>query len=58
VPVIAPAASARSIIWWRASARAAPRRCWRPPIFHFGTFTVQQAKEQLARAGLPVRLET
>ncbi len=27
-------------------------------IFHFGTFTVQQAKEQLARAGLPVRLET
>ena len=27
-------------------------------IFHFGTFTVQQAKERLAQAGLPVRLET
>ncbi|WP_029003503.1 imidazole glycerol phosphate synthase subunit HisF [Azorhizobium doebereinerae] len=27
-------------------------------IFHFGTFTVRQAKERLAEAGLPVRLET
>jgi len=26
-------------------------------IFHFGTFTVQQAKERLAQAGLPVRLD-
>ncbi len=27
-------------------------------IFHFGTFTVRQAKERLAEAGLPVRLDT
>jgi cyclase len=25
-------------------------------IFHFGTFTVRQAKERLRSAGLPVRL--
>jgi len=24
-------------------------------IFHFGTFTIAQAKEHLARAGVPVR---
>ena len=27
-------------------------------IFHFGTFTVRQAKERLAAAGLPVRMDT
>ncbi len=27
-------------------------------IFHFGTFTVGEAKQRLAQAGLPVRLET
>jgi len=26
-------------------------------IFHFGTFTIQQTKEHLARAGIPVRLQ-
>ncbi|MFG1296945.1 imidazole glycerol phosphate synthase subunit HisF [Xanthobacter variabilis] len=26
-------------------------------IFHFGTFTIRQAKERLAEAGLPVRLD-
>lgn len=25
-------------------------------IFHFGTFTIEQAKQQMAKAGLPVRL--
>jgi len=24
-------------------------------IFHFGTFTIAQAKEHLARAGVPIR---
>jgi cyclase len=26
-------------------------------IFHFGEFTVRQAKDHMARAGLPVRLD-
>ena len=27
-------------------------------IFHFGTYTVRQAKEHMARAGLAVRLDS
>jgi imidazole glycerol-phosphate synthase subunit HisF len=26
-------------------------------IFHFGTFTIRQAKEHMAAAGVPVRLD-
>ena len=26
-------------------------------IFHFGTFTIREAKEHMAAAGIPVRLE-
>jgi len=26
-------------------------------IFHFGEFTVRQAKQHMARAGLPMRLD-
>jgi cyclase len=26
-------------------------------IFHFGEFTIRQAKEHMAKAGLPVRLD-
>jgi imidazole glycerol-phosphate synthase subunit HisF len=26
-------------------------------IFHFGTFTIGEAKQHMARAGLPVRLD-
>jgi len=26
-------------------------------IFHFGTFTIRQAKEHMAAAGIPVRLD-
>jgi cyclase len=26
-------------------------------IFHFGEFTIRQAKEHMARAGLPMRLD-
>ena len=27
-------------------------------IFHFGTYTIAEAKQAMAEAGLPVRLET
>jgi cyclase len=27
-------------------------------IFHFGEYTVRQAKEHMARAGLPMRLDS
>ena len=26
-------------------------------IFHFGTFTIRQAKEHMAAAGIPIRLD-
>jgi cyclase len=26
-------------------------------IFHFGTYTIREAKEHMARAGIPMRLD-
>ena len=37
-------------------AAAAPTRCWRPSIFHFGEITVPQAKRFLAARGIEMRL--
>ena len=40
----------------RACSRAAPTRCSAASVFHFGDFTVRQAKEHMQSRGIEVRL--
>ena len=51
------AASARSTIWSRASATGHATAVLAASIFHFGTYTIAEAKAHMAAAGLPMRLD-
>ena len=46
-----------SIIWSTASATGHASAVLAASIFHFGEFTVRQAKDYMAKAGLPMRLD-
>jgi ABC-type nitrate/sulfonate/bicarbonate transport system permease component len=53
------------VLLWEAMSRSgaisenvlpAPSAVLAASIFHFGTYTIRQAKEHMAAAGIPVRL--
>ena len=56
VPVIASGGVGSSSTWWKASATAMTA-VLAASIFHFGEHSVREAKEYMARAGLPMRLD-
>jgi len=44
--------------WWMWHPRKDMRtRCWQPRFSISGEFTIRQAKDQMTRAGLPMRLD-
>ena len=51
------AASALSIISSKASATAAPRAVLAASIFHFGEFSIAEAKSYMAKHGVAIRLD-
>ena len=50
------AARGRSTIWSRSSARAGADAVLAASIFHYGEYTIREAKEYMAAQGIPVRL--
>ena len=51
------AASARSIIWSMACSEGHASAVLAASIFHFGTYTIGEAKAHMAKAGLAMRLD-
>jgi imidazole glycerol phosphate synthase subunit HisF len=50
------AGSARWIIWSKGVTEGHAAAVLAASIFHFGTFTIRQAKDHMAAAGIPVSL--
>ena len=57
IPVIASGGVGRSTIWWQGVTQGHASAVLAASIFHFGEFTIREAKARMAEAGIPVRMD-